>query len=356
MVDWAEVESSSDQTDRSLLEQLKLVATLRTVAQSADLAGGSKPEFWGHLRVFEPIGQGAFGEVYRAWDTRLDREVALKLLPVDAADSVDSSIIEEGRLLARVRHPNVVTIYGAERIGDRIGLWMEYIQGRTLEQLVTDGRDFTPREVIDLGLELTRAVSAVHGAGLLHRDIKAQNVMVADDGRVVLMDFGTGLDLTEQGGTTAAGTPLYLAPEVLAGDTASPRSEIYSIGVLLYRLLTGSYPVRASGLADLRRAYAQADRTHIGSVRPGLPSRLDSKEPAHVHHAADQPERSGPLDRSGRAAADRSVLRIGRHRSHPSGTSTLLRGTGRGSAPRNLELHPIRRPTCTPVKYRSRWS
>ena len=277
------------------------MATLRTVAQSTVPPESPKLDVWGHLRVFECIGRGAFGEVYRAWDTRLDREVALKLLPADAAaaDSDNSSIIEEGRLLARVRHPNVVTIYGAERTGDRIGLWMEFIRGHTLEQMLPEGKVFSDKEVVRFGLEVCRAVSAVHGAGLLHRDIKAQNVMVADDGRVVLMDFGTGRELTEGAETGVAGTPLYLAPEVLAGESASPRSEIYSIGVLLYRLLTGSYPVRAGDLVDLRRAHAQGDRTNIRSARPDLPSRL-----ARAIERASDPEPQRRYESADALAAD----------------------------------------------------
>src|SRR5207237_9309532 len=102
-------------------------------------------EHWGRLRVLGRVGRGAVGEVCRAWDTRVDREVALKLLPADraAGDGPASSIIQEGRLLARVRHPNVVTIYGAEQIGGRIGLWMEFVRGRTLEQIVDNGKAFS---------------------------------------------------------------------------------------------------------------------------------------------------------------------------------------------------------------------
>jgi Tol biopolymer transport system component/predicted Ser/Thr protein kinase len=305
-LDWAEVESRSDQTDRPLLEQLKLLARLRTVARATDLTESSKPAFWGHLRVFERIGRGAFGEVYRGWDTRLDREVALKLLPVDAdpADASQSSIIEEGRLLARVRHPNVVTIYGAERIGDRIGLWMEFIKGRTLDQMPSEGKVFTDEEVVSLGLELCKAVSAVHGAGLLHRDIKAQNVMVADDGRVLLMDFGTGRELTDGAERGVAGTPLYLAPEVLAGETASPRSEIYSIGVLLYWLATRSYPVRAKDLTDLRQAHARRERIDIRSARPDLPARL-----ARVIERAIDPEAGNRHESADAVAKDLAAIR-----------------------------------------------
>src|SRR6185369_14496325 len=124
------------------------------------------PQTWGHIRVLEPLGSGAFGHVYRAWDTRLDREVALKLLLArsDAEDARTSSIIEEGRLLARVRHPNVVTIYGAERIGDTVGLWMELIDGVTVEERLAQGPPFQPSEVIDIGIQLCQAVYAVHAA------------------------------------------------------------------------------------------------------------------------------------------------------------------------------------------------
>ncbi len=275
-VDWASVESAASAADQPLVEQLKTLAALRSVRRSSDMPGGSATVSWGHLRVFERIGHGAFGDVHRAWDTRLDREVALKLLPPesDDADAPGSSIIEEGRLLARIRHPNVVTIYGAERIDGRVGLWMELVKGRTLEQALQEGTTFTSREVARIGMELCRAVAAVHAAGLVHRDIKAQNVMVEDTGRLVLMDFGTGRELEGASDANVAGTPLYLAPEVLAGGTADARSDVYSIGVVLYHLLTGSYPVEGRDLADLRRAHAaRAEATLPASARE-IPSRL----------------------------------------------------------------------------------
>jgi eukaryotic-like serine/threonine-protein kinase len=119
-IDWTGVDSRVGREDQPLIEQLKTLATLRLVSRRQE-ARVAAPDYWGHLRVLERIGTGAFGEVFRAWDTRLDREVALKLLSSDTLgpDSHPSSIIEEGRLLARIRHPNVVTIYGAERIDGR---------------------------------------------------------------------------------------------------------------------------------------------------------------------------------------------------------------------------------------------
>jgi serine/threonine-protein kinase len=271
-VEWDTVESSADQLEAPLFQQLRTLAKLRLVSKRE---GG---EQWGPLRVFERIGQGAFGDVYRAWDTRLDREVALKLIPEGPAkaghDEGAPSIIEEGRLLARVRHPNVVTIYGAERIHGRVGLWMELVKGHTLEEMLRDGMTFSPKEVQRIGAELCSAVAAVHAAGLLHRDIKAQNVMLADDGRVVLMDFGTGRDLDDSTDGHVSGTPLYLAPEVLAGIAASPRSDVYSIGVVLYHLLTGSYPVQGRDLAALRRAHSAQTAGTLPDHSRRIPPRL----------------------------------------------------------------------------------
>ena len=276
-VDWTMAQSTAKETERSLVAELHTLATLADFhrQQRADLAGPS--ETWGHIRLLEPLGTGAYGRVYRGWDTRLDREVALKLLPAQSDESARTSfIIEEGRLLARVRHGNVVTIYGAEHIGDTIGLWMELIDGETVEQrLAHDGR-FHPSKVIEIGAQICHAVSAVHRAGLLHRDIKAQNVMLATDGRAVLMDFGTGWEMREASASTVsfAGTPLYLAPELLRGGEATIQSDMYSIGVLLYRMLTGTYPVCVDSFAELRRAHDRRDRDGVLAIRPDAPRRL----------------------------------------------------------------------------------
>jgi len=271
-IDWPSFESG-DHADRPLLDQLKLLARVADLHRRPPLP--ALAEHWGHLRVLDRIGAGAHGVVYRAWDTRLDREVALKLLPapVDDTASGATSIIEEGRLLARVRHPNVVTIYGAEQIADHIGLWMELVGGSSLEELLDAGRAFTPAEVRHVGVELCRAMAAVHDAGLLHRDIKAHNVMLTDAGRVVLMDFGTGRELDDQSTGPVAGTPLYLAPEIFSVAAATVRSDIYSAGVVLHRLLTGAHPVAGRTLHDLRLAHERGERMAL-PARPGVPRRL----------------------------------------------------------------------------------
>jgi len=269
-VDWSLIEdreSTGATYDFALVEQLRTIDTLRRSRRAVTPPQEVGAWTWGHLRVFERIGQGAYGDVYRAWDSRLDREVALKLLPGDSssAEPLHSTIIDEGRLLARVRHPNVATIYGAERIDGRVGLWMELVKGQTLEAALRAGQTFTAADVTRLGIALSHAVSAVHAAGLLHRDIKAQNVMLDDDRRLVLMDFGTGREL-DAADANIAGTPLYLAPEVLSGGPATPQSDVYSIGVVLFRLLTNAYPVAGATLTELRQAHADG-REAI--VRPG---------------------------------------------------------------------------------------
>jgi TolB-like protein/tRNA A-37 threonylcarbamoyl transferase component Bud32 len=289
--DWATAESSAEGTARPLVRQLRVLAAVaelhrgtQPIASTVSWSSSSSSarecaeaaEHWGHLRLLERIGRGAFGDVYRAWDTRLDREVALKLLPAGRAsgDRAASSIMHEGRLLARVRHPNVVTIYGAEQIGDQIGLWMEFIRGHTLEQILGQRTVLSAAEVVDIGLELCRAVSAVHNAGLLHRDIKVQNVVRAEDGRIVLMDFGAGRELDDDASSDLAGTPLYLAPEVLKGQQATVRSDTYSLGVLLYHLVTGSYPVQARTVREVRRAHERGERTAVQTARRDVPGKL----------------------------------------------------------------------------------
>ena len=289
-VDWSAAESDGGAPVRDVIRELKVIAGIAAVHASAPLPsdGAQSPphsagadetsaRIWGPLRLLEKIGEGAYGEVFRAWDTRLDREVALKLLAAGRASArTTSSIVHEGRLLARVRHPNVVTIYGAETIDDRVGLWMELVRGRTLEQILKEGTLFSAAEATRIGIDICGAVSAVHGAGLLHRDIKAHNVMLADDGRVVLMDFGTGQEIQAGSSIALAGTPVYLAPEVLFGHPATVQSDIYSIGVLLFHLLSGSYPVQGRSTTDVRRAHEENARVSLKTARPDLPASLVS--------------------------------------------------------------------------------
>lgn len=242
---------------------------------SLDVAVPAGAGRWGRLELLELVGKGTFGDVYRARDSQLEREVAVKLLHTNRrqADVVDR-MLQEARALARVEHPNVVIVHDAEERDGRVGLCMEFIRGRTLAEILSTEGARGAREAALIGQDLSQALAAVHAAGLLHRDIKAQNVMREDGGRIVLMDFGAGLALgdaqTRAGRVT--GTPLYLAPEMLEHGAASVQSDIYSLGVLLYHLVTNDYPVRGQTREELIDAHHHGRVRRLRDVAPTLPA------------------------------------------------------------------------------------
>lgn len=228
---------------------------------------------WGPFERLQPIGRGAFGMVYRAWDPRLERDVALKLLRPRRGDVGQGMLLEEARMMARVRHPNVVPVYGVEAHDGRIGFWSEFIAGQTLAALVAAQGPMSPREAALAGIEICQALGAVHAAGLLHQDIKAENVMREIGGRILLMDFG--LSRLAADATSGAGTPLYMAPELLAGSPASHASDLYALGVLLFFLISGKFPYTSDSLRQLRQSSASTSgRTALLDARPGLPIAL----------------------------------------------------------------------------------
>ena len=228
---------------------------------------------WGHLEIRNEIGRGASATVYRAWDTRLAREVALKLFAPDV-DQGDAAL-DEGRLLARLNHPHIVTVFGTDSRDGCAGIWMELLEGDTLDGILARDGVFGAEETLLIGRDLARALSAVHAAGLLHRDIKSRNVLRERGGRIVLMDLGAGrtADNPHKSGD-ATGTPMYMAPEVIAGGAATVQSDLYCLGVLLYRLLAGAFPVGARDLAGLRAAHASGERQALNAFRPDLPAAI----------------------------------------------------------------------------------
>lgn len=259
------------QGQRSLNPEVTLVVTAPKTGAATQAPAG--PRRWGRLELSRVVGAGSFGEVYRAWDGNLGREVALKLLHPDLQRMQRDAVLREGQLLARVRHPNVVVVHGAEEHDGRVGMWMEFVEGRTLADLVREHGALGAREAALIGMDLCRALTAVHNAGLVHRDVKSHNVMRAAGGRIVLMDFGAGIEAVPAAGEplSLAGTPLYMAPETLRGDPASVRADVYSLGVLLFHLVTGRYPVQGANLDAVRTAHAAGERTLLREARADLP-------------------------------------------------------------------------------------
>ena len=292
-VDWtAALSSLTTDTERKQIEALRMVqriarpdtASFSTTALGSTRTADPLPERqlpgpdgtrWGRYVLVEEAGSGSYGRVYRAFDPDLDLDVAVKVLHRHVQDDLlRERLLKEGRALAKIRHQNVVRVLGIEFNGDRVGLCTEFVHGQTLEQEVRTHGTFSEAEAIEVGKAVCQALAAVHRAGFLHKDVKARNVMrERDTGRIVLMDFGTGRELREElalGGFGIEGTAIYMAPEMLDGHGASHATDVYSVAVLLYYLLTAAYPVEGQSLTDLRTAHARGLRTPLGARRPDL--------------------------------------------------------------------------------------
>jgi tetratricopeptide (TPR) repeat protein len=235
---------------------------------------------WGDFQLLQLLGRGGFGEVYRAWDPVLEREVALKLLLPRGMDPEleFTTMVAEARAMAKVHHPNIVPVYGVDRREGRVGFWSEFVRGQTLNALIAAQGVMDEQTAAQTCVALCDALGAVHAAGLLHRDIKPGNAMRDAGGRVLLMDFGLSQNLLA--GSGWSGTPAYMAPEVSAGHAASVQSDLYAMGVMLRFLTTGSVgpvalvPGRLVGIVkratetDARLRYASA--AQMGAELAGL--------------------------------------------------------------------------------------
>ena len=293
-VNWTELAPGSD-AETATIEQLRV---LEGLSQMSDPI----PNTWGPFTITGEIGRGAFGTVYRAIDPTLNIEVALKIIrPPEPTTNESGRGLHEARLLAKVNHPNVVRVYRAEQIGPEVGLSMEFVNGRTLRDLIRQHGPLNGNETMLVGLDVCNALAAVHGAGLVHGDIKAANVMRAAGGRIVLMDFGAGDDLRRDTTTTpgpVTGTPLYLAPELFGGGPRTRVGDIYSVGVLLYYLVSGSYPVEGRTGADVERQHeTPATRRLLRDVRPDLPDAfINVVDRATAQHPEDRYQTAGELE------------------------------------------------------------
>jgi hypothetical protein len=264
----------------STSEGLRLIDRLVRIfgARSSDVPEPESQSLfaWGTLEIKRALGAGSFGEVFAAWDSTLQREVALKLRVPEVGAL---RWLEEARNLARIRHPHVITVYGADVLEGRAGIWTELVSGRTLEEEMQESGPFAHAEALRIGREIASALSAVHAAGLVHGDVKASNIMLEAGNaprRAVLVDFGTADEMLEDGEIPAylAGTPLTMAPEVLDGKPATGASDVYGLGATLFRLLTGRDPVEAQSIDQLRRAHAAGKRPNLRARAPDVPPRL----------------------------------------------------------------------------------
>jgi len=266
---------------------------------------------WGHLQVLELIGEGSFGQVYRAYDSVLDREVALKLLKTDQERPFQSQVfLHEGRQLAMVRHRNVLAVHGAAVNDGRAGLWTDLVDGETAQSDRYRNELAQHSAALEFIESVARALQAVHSAGLVHGDIKPGNVMRDVAGDWILMDFGASLDSrnSRQAPPIASGTPLYMAPEVVLGGVPDVHSDIYSLGATFYRVLTGSPPIESQDWNELK-ALHQGDRAIP-------PARLESDPQGRIGRLVDRMLSVDPQQRpdSGQILAEIQSIREAPHR------------------------------------------
>lgn len=248
-----------------------------------------------HYTIVSKIGAGGMGEVYRATDSRLGRDVALKVLPVDVAANPErlARFEQEARTVASLNHPNIVVIHAIEDEGDKRFLTMELVEGQGLETLVTPG-GLPIERVMELGTGIAAALTAAHEKGVVHRDLKPANVMLTRDGHVKVLDFGlaklaapesapgsqdTSLDetiatpLSSEG--QIVGTLPYMAPEQVRGEPVDARTDLFALGVLLYELASGQRPFQGSTVGVISSAILRDPPAPLASLRPDIPSDLE---------------------------------------------------------------------------------
>jgi serine/threonine-protein kinase len=314
-IDW-DAELARDPAARASLEALRLVDDVGRSQRRARLTATFPPPagvaaaaetgpMWGRLRVLEWIGGGTYGEVFRAFDPGLQIDVALKLWNGSLDRGSTEQLLAEARGLARIRHPNVLVVHGADEHDGRAGMWTDLLHGQTLEEILAQRGPFSAHEAAVIGVDLCRAVAAVHATGFVHRDVKASNVMREQGGRIVLMDFGTVAGVADDAAPGAAavgtivGTPISKPPEQLSGDRASAAFDLYGLGVLLYRLVTDRHPVEAGSLEELRERHARGEFVPLRDRRADLPGafvavveRALAREPARRFATAGELERA----------------------------------------------------------------
>ncbi|HKY27132.1 MAG TPA: protein kinase [Pyrinomonadaceae bacterium] len=243
----------------------------------------------GNYKILEKLGAGGQGTVYKALDSKLGRTVVIKVLPEElvAREANRKRFEREARLASALDHPNICTIFDLNEIDGVHFIAMQYVPGRNVRQLV-NGKPLELKSALSIAIQVADALAAAHSEGIVHRDIKAGNVMVNSNGQVKVLDFGLAKLLDEEAARSSGihrteltevgvpyGTATYAAPEQARGDRVDSRADIFSAGVLLYEMLTGSWPYRGKTAVDVRHAVLHEEPAPLSEVRPGpVPPRL----------------------------------------------------------------------------------
>ena len=245
----------------------------------------------GNYKILEKLGEGGQGTVYKAVDSKLGRTLVIKVLPAEltAREANLKRFEREARLASALDHPNICTIFDLNEINGIHFIAMQYIEGRNVRQLV-NGRPLSLESALSIALQTADALAAAHSRGIIHRDIKAGNVMVTPTGQVKILDFGLAKLLDDEAARTSGihhteitevgipyGTATYAAPEQARGDRVDSRADIFSTGVLLYEMLTGTWPFQGKTAVDVRHAVLNDEPKPLSEMRPGrVPVKLQA--------------------------------------------------------------------------------
>ena len=245
----------------------------------------------GNYKILEKLSEGGQGTVYKAVDSKLGRTLVIKVLPAELTSKEANlkRFEREARLASALDHPNICTIFDLNEIDGVHFIAMQFIDGRNVRQLV-HGRPLSLESALSITLQTAEALGAAHARGIIHRDIKAGNVMVTPTGQVKVLDFGLAKLLDEDAARTSGihhteitevgvpyGTATYAAPEQARGDRVDSRADIFSTGVLLYEMLTGTWPFQGQTAVEVRHAVLHDEPKPISAMRPGrVPARLQT--------------------------------------------------------------------------------
>lgn len=252
-------------------------------AQSSQPEAGCWPGEVGgtisHYRITEKIGEGGMGAVYKAEDTRLDRTVALKFLNQSAitSDEQKERLVLEAKAAAALNHPNVCTVHEICEAAGQMCIVMEYIEGESLRQKIKRS-PLNLDEALDLAIGIGEGLKAVHRKRIIHRDVKSANIMVMPEGRPKIMDFGLAFlgDRSPAAMTgTSYGTPAYMSPEQVRGETVTARADIWALGVIVYEMISGVLPFYGQSAQALLNSILSDEPTPLSEWRCGLPLELE---------------------------------------------------------------------------------
>jgi eukaryotic-like serine/threonine-protein kinase len=269
----------------------------------------------GKYKILSPLGSGGFGTVYLAEDTWIDKKVAIKVPHRQNVDFGD--LLREPRLLASLSHPNIVAILTAEKQENIFFIVMEYVQGDTLETVISRNGKLDLARTLDYTCQICNALDHAHQQGVIHRDLRPGNVLVSEGGVLKVADFGTSrfIEIAAHG-TTVIGSPPYMAPEQFHGKAVFA-SDLYSLGVSMYQMLTGVLPYTTPAPADLDKLMTGELITPLRSRNPKIPSKIND-----IVMKAVAPEVGARYQRASDLLNDLLAARGGRHTTRPISRQT----------------------------------